>query len=46
MTVWVLFVWLSATHVHTLGVYKDQAECEEYASNYRRYSCLKVTVPK
>jgi hypothetical protein len=45
MTVWVLFVWLTATYPSSY-TFKTQAECEEAKETYKRAHCVKVQVPK
>lgn len=45
MTVWVLFVWMSASFP-TAWSYDVKADCEQAAADYKRAVCVAVVVPK
>lgn len=48
MTVWVLFIWLSAKEPRPEAFlsFDTQAECQAHATPYKKAACVQVTVPK
>jgi hypothetical protein len=46
VTVYVLFVFLSAGYPPTAYSYPTKVACEEMAAVYRRATCVRVEVPK